>query len=161
MMVRRLLKSCARPPVSWPIDSIFCALYRRSLTIFLSVRVAHLHDQLLSFTPAVLHHRDRCGAMCNLALACHEAHFLLQTREFLPQANWRMPFRNWPRSSLCSRSSKTNRNMFQFSGRLRKSLSAALAVSMRPLGVMIAMPWMELANAPRKTLVAAADRHFR
>ena len=31
MMVSRLLKSCATPPVSWPTASIFCAWRKRLL----------------------------------------------------------------------------------------------------------------------------------
>ena len=38
MTVRRLLKSWATPPVSWPIASIFCACRRRSSAARCSVR---------------------------------------------------------------------------------------------------------------------------
>ena len=52
MTVSRLLKSCAMPPVSWPIASIFCACASCALSRSFS-RCARLRSAMSKMLPRI------------------------------------------------------------------------------------------------------------
>ncbi len=53
MMVSRLLKSCASPPVSWPTASIFCACTSAAWLAFCSVMSVVMTKKPTTVRPSV------------------------------------------------------------------------------------------------------------